>query len=240
MTYQPAFPAPRRTPADQSGRQAPSQIPERQNHSVLDGWPASPNPFESLHPEQATSDGLTGFSASIESMLDRALEWRGKLRWAIAEDYLQSVIWMAIAANDVNACIVAGIRLAECYLAVGDERSARNLATHLIPLAAIRNEEQHLVTLCTVRCMSYGATLTAELARRELDECARLALPYGNPAVLTGRLDGNLFSTVGALLDAAGDRARLGVWREAWSCFDAQGGEKKPARRGGFLRPRVI
>jgi hypothetical protein len=207
---------------------------------VLEGWPASPNPFESLRPEQTMSDSMAGFSASIESMLDRALEWRGKLRWAIAEDHFQSVIWMAIAANDVNACIVAGIRLAECYLAVGDERSARNLATHLIPLTAVKNDEQHLLTLCTVRCMSCGAMLTAELARRELDECARLALPYGSPAVLTGRLDGNLFSTVGALLDAAGDRARLGVWREAWSRFDAQGGDNKPARRGGFLRPRVI
>lgn len=240
MTYQPTFPAPRRASSGLFGRQAPSHVSERQAQPVLEGWPASPNPFEPLHPEQTTSDSMTGFSASIESMLDRALEWRSKLRWAIAEDYFQSAIWMAVAANDVDACIVAGVRLAECYLAVGDERSARNLATHLIPLAALKNDGQHLLTLCTVRCMSCGAMLTAELARRELDECARLAALHGGQAVPTGRLDGDLFATVGALLDAAGDRARLSVWREAWSRLSAPGGAGKASRRGGFLRPRAI
>ena len=136
------------------------------------------------------------------------------------------------------------MRLVECYLAVGDDQSARNLATHLIPLAALRNDRANLTTLYTARCMSHGAMLTVELARRELDECvrecARLTGSTSSQLVQAGRMDAALYATVCELLDAAGDRARLSLWRDAWSRLAPPNGANKSVRRGGFLRPRVI
>ena len=211
-----------------SGNNPPPALPR--SGAAIDGWQASPNPFAALRPAKRGGDAAE-FASSINNTVIRAIEWRDAGKWSIAERHLQSAIWMAIAANDAPACLMAGIKLLECYLGAGDMPSAMNLARQLLPLSAVSQDAQAYVSIATARCMCAAVKRQPDAVRQELAECASAG--HGAPAdALTDGFDEAVFHRVARMLDRAHERERLAQWRAAWA--ELSGRESGSAR--GRLR----
>ncbi len=204
----------------------------------MDGWPASPNPFSALHPTRRSNDAAE-FVLSINNTVIRAIEWRDAGKWSIAERHLQSAIWMAIAANDSLACLMAGTKLLECYLGAGDTLSAMNLSRQLLPLAAACHDREALLVLTTARCLCVALTQPPVAVRQELANCMHASSEaLADP--LSNGFDEGIFFRVARMLDRAHERERLSQWRSAWADLSGRVGGAGRIRLRRLLRANAV
>lgn len=228
----------RRFQSHPSGAPRPaSSVPQRPG-AVIDGWPASPNPFSTLQPT-GRSNAAAEFVSSINNTVIRAIEWRDAGKWLIAERHLQSAIWMAIAANDALACLMAGARLLECYLGAGDMQSAMNLSRQLLPLAAACHDREAFLALTTARCLCVALSQPPDCVRQELATCL---LPNSDVVAdpLSSGFDEGIFNRVARMLDRAHERERLSQWRGAWADLSGRVGWAGRIRLRLLLRANAV
>lgn len=223
-------------PATGTSSPAPD-VPQRPG-AVIDGWPASPNPFSSLQPTRRSNDAAE-FVSSINNTVIRAIEWRDAGKWSIAERHLQSAIWMAIAANDALACLMAGVKLLECYVGAGDTLSAMNLSRQLLPLAAACHDREAYWALVTARCLCLSMAQPPDGVRQELANCL-LANSDGLADPLSSGFDEGIYSRIARLLDRAHERERLSQWRSAWADLSGRVGGAGRIRLRRLLRANAV
>lgn len=214
-----------------------STVPLRPG-AVIDGWPASPNPFSTLQPTRRSNDAAE-FVSSINNTVIRAIEWRDAGKWSIAERHLQSAIWMAIAANDALSCLMAGVKLVECYLGAGDMLSAMNLSRQLLPLAAACHDREAFLTLTTARCLCVALSQPPDCVRQELASCLLVGTDAPADPLSTG-FDEGIFNRVARMLDRAHERERLSQWRSAWADLRGRVGGAGRKRLRRLLRANAV
>jgi hypothetical protein len=120
---------------------------------LLDGWTASPNPFDALRMDAPASGAPEGFAANIARTVDTAIASAQAGRWRIATDHLRSAIWTAVAFNDIAACLLNSQLLMRCQLATSDFQAARRNALQMLPLGLDLEDRALTHALCTTICL---------------------------------------------------------------------------------------
>jgi hypothetical protein len=188
---------------------------------ALDGWKASPNPFDSLRPDAPASGAPEGFAESIAAIRRAAQDAYARGKWALAAEQLNAAVWMCSAINDCETCIRLARLLLVCHLAAAQFSQARVLAEQMLTHAHAVNDRALLHTLTTVICLSDCAQMAIGPVLRSdtLGSFARHMDPAVSALLRAGTFSQWLHDDVAAFLTQYGVAQERTAWRYAWTAL---------------------